>query len=96
MLDNPQYAADCVVRSIMADPTLAPAAPWEIRAGIGVLKCEKGGKIIFESASRPRFRLGDAVHAVAHPVAKAVDKIAGTKLANCSACEARRQRLNRL
>lgn len=43
-----------------------------------------------------RIGLGDAVHAVAHPIAKAVDKVAGTNLANCKACEKRRQALNRI
>lgn len=43
---------------------------------------------------RRRIKLGDAVHAVAHPVAKVIDKIAGTSLQNCGGCAARRERWN--
>lgn len=42
-----------------------------------------------------RIRLGDAVAAVAQPIAKAADAILGTKIANCGGCRKRRQILNR-
>lgn len=38
--------------------------------------------------------LGDIVHAVANPVAKAIDYIAGTDLQNCGGCMERQATLN--
>ena len=38
---------------------------------------------------------GDLIHALAHPVAVAIDAVAGTDLKNCGACETRREKLNR-
>jgi hypothetical protein len=38
--------------------------------------------------------LGDVVHAVAHPVAVAVDKVFKTDLKNCVGCAKRRVGLN--
>jgi len=38
--------------------------------------------------------LGDAVHAVAHPVAEMMDKFLKTDLANCKTCEERREAWN--
>jgi len=40
--------------------------------------------------------LGDKVHAIAHPIAKAIDKTVGTKISTCSACAKRREKLNNL
>jgi len=40
--------------------------------------------------------LGDAVAAVARPIARAIDRVAGTKLSNCKGCERRKDKLNRL
>lgn len=45
------------------------------------------------SASKYR-GLGDLVHAVAHPVAVAADKLFHTDLQNCSGCAKRRVDLN--
>lgn len=45
---------------------------------------------------RRRFRIGDAVEYVAKPIARAIDRVAGTKLATCKACEKRRDWLNRI
>lgn len=39
-------------------------------------------------------RFGDAVHAIAHPVAVAVDKVLQTNLANCGGCAQRREQWN--
>lgn len=39
--------------------------------------------------------LGDLVHAIAHPIARALDATLGTNLQNCSACAQRRETLNR-
>ena len=41
-----------------------------------------------------RIRLGDAVAAVAKPIAKALDHLLGTDLTNCGGCAGRRARLN--
>ncbi len=40
--------------------------------------------------------LGDLVHALAHPLARAIDAVAGTNLQNCPACARRRENLNRI
>lgn len=40
--------------------------------------------------------LGDLVHAVAHPVARALDAVVGTNLSTCGSCDQRREALNRL
>lgn len=45
-------------------------------------------------AGKP-IRLGDLVHAIAHPIARALDATLGTNLQNCSACAQRRETLNR-
>jgi len=39
---------------------------------------------------------GDVVHFVAHPVAKAIDAVAGTNLQNCGGCKRRREKLNQI
>lgn len=38
--------------------------------------------------------LGDMVHAVAQPIAKAIDRVAGTNIQGCGACAKRRAMLN--
>ena len=38
--------------------------------------------------------LGDIVEAVAKPIARAVDRIAGTDIQNCQGCAKRREKLN--
>tara|TARA_R110000803_G_scaffold208404_2_gene277042 strand:- start:37 stop:234 length:198 start_codon:yes stop_codon:yes gene_type:complete len=43
---------------------------------------------------RRRRGLGDVVHAVAQPIAKAIDKVAGTNIQRCGGCKRRRARLN--
>jgi hypothetical protein len=40
--------------------------------------------------------LGDVVEALAQPIARAIDRVAGTHLATCSGCAARKAKLNRL
>ncbi len=42
------------------------------------------------------FGLGDAVAAVAQPIAKAIDAVAGTDMQHCGGCARRKERLNRL
>lgn len=47
------------------------------------------------SGKRVRLRgLGDAVAVVAQPIAKAIDRVAGTDLANCKGCDGRQSALN--
>lgn len=40
--------------------------------------------------------LGDLIEAVAKPIARAIDAIAGTDIEHCEGCESRRQAANRL
>lgn len=40
------------------------------------------------------FGLGDAVHFVAQPIARAIDRVAGTNIQNCGGCAQRRAALN--
>jgi len=47
------------------------------------------------SLSEPRPQgLGDRVEKVAQPIAKIIDKIAGTNIQNCGACQKRKEYLN--
>lgn len=39
--------------------------------------------------------LGDIVYKVAQPIAKTIDKIAGTNIKGCSGCAKRRNKLNK-
>jgi len=41
-------------------------------------------------------KIGDAVHRVAHPIAKSIDRVAGTKIQHCRQCQNRRDWLNEL
>ena len=41
-----------------------------------------------------RIRLGDKVEAFAKPIARAIDRVAGTKIAKCGGCDKRRRILN--
>ena len=38
--------------------------------------------------------LGDIVHKVARPIAKAIDRTLGTDIENCGGCKERRKKLN--
>lgn len=59
--------------------------------------CPKGRFMIWESFKRVPMRgLGDAVAAIAEPIAKASDAVFKTKLKGCSACRKRREMLNTL
>jgi hypothetical protein len=45
--------------------------------------------------SPPKFTgLGDAFALVAQPIARAIDAVAGTDIANCTPCKKRRERWN--
>jgi len=39
--------------------------------------------------------LGDVVAVVAQPIAKAIDRVAGTKIQGCNSCQRRREALNK-
>lgn len=41
-----------------------------------------------------KYGLGDVVHAVAQPIARAIDTVAGTNIQGCGACAKRRAMLN--
>ncbi|MDE2106725.1 MAG: hypothetical protein KGL39_56440 [Patescibacteria group bacterium] len=45
--------------------------------------------------SEPMRGLGDMVAKVAQPVARAIDAVAGTKIANCGGCAKRQDALNK-
>lgn len=51
--------------------------------------CDKLGSEYCEG-----YGLGDAVHAIAQPIAKAIDKVIKTNIRGCSACAQRRAKLN--
>lgn len=40
--------------------------------------------------------LGDVVHAVAQPIAKAIDAVAKTNISKCGGCQKRRDKLNQI
>jgi hypothetical protein len=46
------------------------------------------------AASRPSIRLGDAVAAIAQPIARVIDRVAGTSIQTCGSCQKRKQWLN--
>lgn len=52
--------------------------------------------IALRQARRRRLGLGDALAAVAEPIAGAIDAVAGTRLKGCQPCRGRRARLNNL
>jgi len=39
-------------------------------------------------------KLGDKIARVAQPIARAIDKVAGTKIAKCGGCKKMKERLN--
>jgi hypothetical protein len=51
--------------------------------------CDKLGPAFCEG-----YGLGDMVHTLAKPIAKAIDSFAGTNVSGCGACAQRRARLN--
>jgi len=51
--------------------------------------CDKLGKDFCDG-----YGVGDAVHAVAQPIARVIDKVAGTNIQGCGACAKRRANLN--
>ena len=45
--------------------------------------------------AKPLRGLGDAVAVVAQPIARAIDRVAGTNVAGCGGCKQRQDTLNR-
>lgn len=45
---------------------------------------------------RSKIGLGDMVEKVAQPIAKAIDAVAGTKIAECGGCKKRKEFLNNI
>lgn len=43
-----------------------------------------------------KMKLGDAIATVAQPIARGIDRVAGTDIQNCSGCKGRQATLNRL
>lgn len=69
---------------------------------MNVQKTFRGGKLIkhvvngVDITDRVKMRgLGDVAHAIANPIAKASDKLLGTKLAKCGGCKKRRKKWNK-
>lgn len=65
-------------------------------------RCPQSQQLADEKAECPLAKwgnalpLGEMVHRVAAPVARAIDAVAGTHLADCGGCEERRRALNAL
>ena len=66
----------------------ALAVPDHLRQLVEDQVCDRAGS----GFCRPG--LGDAVHAVAQPIARVLDKALGTNIKGCSACAGRRAKLN--
>lgn len=47
-----------------------------------------------EQSLSKSMRLGDKIAAIAQPIARAIDFVAGTKVAGCGGCKKMRQELN--
>lgn len=41
-------------------------------------------------------RLGDKVESIAQPIAKGLDKLLGTNIADCGGCQKRKEKLNKI
>lgn len=52
--------------------------------------------IAAELRAARKIRLGDRVERIAQPIAKAIDKVAGTNIQGCGACKKRKEWLNNL
>ena len=87
------YLQDCLSRGIIDGPFLQ-ISPAEYQP---LLAKYRPPSTINSPHPQPHqiAGLGDLVHAVAHPLAKATDRILGTNLQNCGGCARRRETLNR-
>jgi len=50
---------------------------------------------IYDDHDKQNKGLGDLVETIAQPIAKAIDKVAGTKIQQCGACKKRKEYLNK-
>ena len=60
------------------------------------LHCEGGSSATAGAIRAPHFKWGDAVAAIAQPVARVLDAALGTDVQNCEGCKKRQAALNRL
>jgi hypothetical protein len=75
----------------MTTPEILKALPNGMEVG------ENGKLVLPKGKPEKSLRgLGDVVHAIAQPIAKAIDKVAKTNLQNCGACAKRRETLNQI
>lgn len=51
---------------------------------------------IYSEHDKPNKGLGDLVETIAQPIAKAIDKVAGTKIQECGGCKKRKKYLNKI
>ena len=51
---------------------------------------------IYANHDKPNKGLGDLVETIAQPIAKAIDKVAGTKIQECGGCKKRKEYLNKI
>ena len=59
----------------------------------------QGDRLLVPSAAWkgwPGLRLGDKVAKVLKPIARVIDRVAGTKLEECGGCRKRQEKLNRI
>lgn len=63
-------------------------------AEMDIMICQQHPEWCSEKSERSIRGLGDVVHLFASPIAKAIDAVAGTKLASCGGCGNRRAELN--
>lgn len=63
-------------------------------AQMDIMICQQHPEWCSEKDERSIRGLGDVVHTFAGPIAKAIDAVAGTKLASCGGCASRRVSLN--
>ena len=62
-------------------------------------KLKWGDPILPEDIETPHIKkpngLGDHVERIAQPIARAIDKVAGTNIQGCGACQKRKEALNK-
>jgi hypothetical protein len=55
----------------------------------------KPSKVVFHTSSK-NIGLGDAVEAIAKPIARTIDALTGSKIQECGGCQKRKDSLNRV
>lgn len=77
-----------------ADEILASAK--EVRGELVIMEDAVYYALVKKYARAPQRGLGDTVASVLKPIARGIDAVAGTKLANCGGCAKRQETLNRI